>query len=264
MTIRKPIFVVPADLGTIVAGSARDGFSVFNLNRHDAIGLTWKTNGAGSAWARGEFSETLSIDFCAIVAANALPGTQYRLRLGTTQAEVDGAAPYDSGALDFISPAISREDGLYHSHLELDVAQSCSWWRIDISGHTGDFQAASLVLGQKYEPSRYYNFDFERGIEDLGDVSFTRLGVMDETPGVVFRTISFTLGWQTEAEIEARFRPMVEKLGKRGIVYLCFDPEATTYRQSKTYMGVMRKPPFARGTRKPATFTQDYDILSMI
>ena len=52
-------------------------------------------------------------------------------------------------------------------------------------------------------------------------------------------------------------------LGKRGAVYCCFDPDPTTYRQAKTYLGVMRKPPFARGVPKPLTVTQEFDILSL-
>lgn len=146
-TIRKPFFVIPLALGTIVAGNAQLGNPVFNLNRAKAIGLTWKTAGNTNVWARGNFTAARSIDFMALIAANALPGTLIRLRLGTTQAEVDGVAPYDSTALAFISPSITRTDGLYHSHLELPSVITATWWRIDITGHTGDFEAATLVLG---------------------------------------------------------------------------------------------------------------------
>lgn len=264
MPIRKPIFITPLDLGTIATGNAQSGFPVTHLNRHKAIGLVWKTTGNTNVWARGQFSASRAIDFCAIVSANALAGTQIRLRLGTSQAEVDGTAPYDSGNLDFISPSITREDGRYHSHLEIGTVQTATWWRIDITGHTGDFQASNLVLGRKVEPSKFYNADFEFGVEDMGSAEFTRFGVMNEEPGVIMRTVSFSLGWQTEAEFEASFRPMMETLGKRGVLYTIFDPDPTTYRQSKTFMGILRKPLFARAMRKPKTYQQDFDILSFI
>lgn len=263
-TIRKPFFVIPVDLGTFVCGNAVDGHSVFHLGRANAIGLTWKTSGAANVWARGEFASAQSIDFVSLVSANAQAGTTIRVRLGTSQVEVDGTAPYDSMAATFISPSISREDGLYHSHLELDAVQTATWWRIDIEGHTGDFEASTLIMGSKIEPSHFYNLDFEYGIEDLGNLDISRFGVFDETPGSILRTIDFTLAWQSEAEWEASFRPMIEKLGKRGIVHVCFDPESTTYRQARTYLGVMRKPPFAKGTKKQRTFQQDYQILSVI
>lgn len=261
---RKPIFVLPLDLGTIAAGNILAGYPATNLNRHKAIGLTWQTDGNANVWVRGQFATAQAIDFCAVIAANALPGTMIRLRLGSTQAQVDGTAAYDSGAVAFINPSITREDGLYHSHLELPSVQSALWWRIDITGHTGNFQAADIVMGQKVEPSRFYNYDFEYGISDLGNMDFGRFGVPDEEPGKILRTIDFTLGWQTEAEWEERFRPMLEKIGVRGFVYLCFDPTAHAYRQNKTFMGVLAKPSYAKGSRKPATFSQDFSIKSVI
>lgn len=264
MAIRKPFFVVPLDLGTIVSGNVADGYSVFHLGRTNAMGLTWKTSGTANAWARGDFGETREVNFLAIVAANALPGTQFRLRLGTTQAEVDGAAPCDSAAQTFISPAITSDDGLYHAHWEIGTVQSARWWRIDITGHTGDFEASSVVLGKKFELSRYYNYEFGRGVEDLGAVSISPYGVFDEVPGVVIRRIQFTLAWVTDAEFEDSFQPMLKKLGKRGIVYLCFDPEPGPYRQSKTYMGTMDKLPFATGSKKPGYQSMDIQLLSLI
>lgn len=265
MTIRKPIFVRPLDLGDMVAGNAQTGNPVYHLNRLNAAGLTWRTSGTANAWARGTFGAERSIDFAAIVSANAQLGTTFRLRLGGSQAEIDGdSAPFDSGHTAFINPAVTRESGLYHSHLEIDAVQSATWWRIDISGHSGDFEAAGLVLGQKVEPSHFYNYDHEYGAEDLGTLEITRFGVFSEEAGLILRTISFQLAWQSEAEWEASFRPMIEALGRRGIIYCCFDPEPTAYRQARTYMGVMRKTPFARGTRKNRTFAQDFDLLSLI
>lgn len=261
--IRKPIFVRPIDLGnTMATSSALAGHAVFNLGRHRHKGVTWKADGP-SVWLRGNLGSVQSIDFATIMAANALPGTTWRLRLGTSQAEVDGTAPYDSGVQPFISPAITRSDGLYHSFLELDAVEEASWWRIDIAGHTGEFEASMLVMGERIEPSRFYNYDYEYGTEDLGSIEIGRFGVMDEEPGDIWRTLDFALGWQTEAEFEASFRPLIEELGRRGVIYVCFDPSETTYRQAKTYFGLLRKPGFARGIRKPRTFLQEFSILSM-
>jgi len=262
--LRKPLFVIPHDLGAMAAGDVATGYAVENLNRHKAIGLTWRTASDTSIWARGDMSTAKAIDFCSIVSANAQAGTTIRLRLGDSQAEVDGTADYDSGAVALINPSITRADGLYHSHLELPSLQTKRWWRIDIGGHTGPFEASHLVLGERIQPSRFYNLDFEYGVKDLGGMEWTRFGVPNEDEGVVFRSITFTLAWITEAEFEADFRPMMEALGKRGVVYCCFDPEATIYRQARTYMGVFGKLPFARGVRKPRTFSMDFQIDSFI
>lgn len=285
-TIRKPIFIVPVDLGSVTAASARAGFPVTNINRFKSAGLTWKsgTVSGGQRWARGQFASAQQIDFCAIVGANPQFTTMYRLRLGYSQTDVDGSeAPYDSGTIPFI-PSFDEDVGSaslsmdfigkqylletppspFHSHLELAVAQGCTWWRIDVTGQTVDFQCSALVLGKKVEPSHFYNLDFEYGVKDLGSLDFSRWGVWDEEDGKVLRTVSFTLGWQSEAEYEASFRPMIERLGKRGVVYVVFDPTVSPYRATRTYMGVFDKPPGAKGLRKPRTFSQDYEITSMI
>lgn len=260
----KPFFVVPLDLGAISAGNETAGYAAANLNRQKEFGMTWKSAGNANLWVRGNFGSAKPVDFLSLVSANAVAGTQIRLRLGDSQAEVDGTADYDSGAVSFINPAITREDGLYHCHLELPAIQTEQWWRIDITGHTGNFQAANLVMGKKLSGARYYNSDYEYGARDLGDLAFSRFGVLDETPGTVLRSVGFTMGWVSEAEFETMFRPLSEKLGRRGIVFVCFDPEATTYRQARTYLGVFDKLPFARGIRKPKTVSMDYLIVSMI
>lgn len=264
MAIRKPLFVIPLDLGAVTTGNETAGHLASYLGRHKAPGLTWRSNGNANLYVVGDFGAARALDFCAIAAANALPGTTIRLRLATSQANLTAAPGYDSTAMPFIDPAITRDDGLYHSHLELPSVQTFRWWRIDIGGHTGDFEAAMLVLGRKVEPSHFYNFDHEYGAEDLGELEITRLGVMNETPGVILRSVAFALAWQTEAEFEASFRPMMERLGTRGVLYLVFDPEPTVYRQARTYMGVMKKIPFARGVRKGRTFAQDFQIISFI
>lgn len=120
VAIRKPLFVVPLDLGVVASSLHVEGHPASNLNRLDGLGLTWVAPDGSAAWIRGQLPQQGAIDFCSIVSANAQAGTTYRLRLGNSQAAVDGgSAAYDSGTLPFISPAITRADGLYHSHLEL-------------------------------------------------------------------------------------------------------------------------------------------------
>lgn len=264
MPIRKPMFVVPLSLGTIATGNEASGFPASNLGETDAAGLVWKSSGATNVWARGQMTSAQSINFAALMSANAIgTSTKLRLRLGTSQAQVDGTAPYDSGAVNLINPTITRSDGLYHSHLELPSTVSASWWRIDITGHTGDFQASSLVLGQAVQSSRFYNPDFEFGAEDMSEVEFSRFGVPDITPGAIMRTLGFTLEWQSEAEFEATFRPIMETRGRTKPLWVCLDPDATTYRQAKTYLGFLRKVPYATGQRKPGLFSQEFNVLSL-
>jgi len=211
-----------------------------------AMGMVWQSNGNGNLWARGDFGSAKSIDFMSMIWANAQAGTTIRLRLGASQAAVDGAAPYDSGALPFIDPAITREDGLYSSHLEIDAVQTYRWWRIDIGGHVGDFEAAALILGRRIQSATYSNPGWTFGTEDLGEQDIGRFGVIEETDGMILRTLGFKIGWVTTEDFETKWRPLLER-GKRAIALWCFDPEEGHYRQARTYFGFVQPNPATGG-----------------
>lgn len=261
---KLPFMVKPLDIGAVVGGNARTNQGVANLARLAYTGMVWRSDGNTNLWVRGSFASPQTIDFCALLAANAQPGTTIRLRLGSTQTQVDGTAPYDSGAVTFISPARTREDGLYHSHLELNAPVTATWWRIDIGNHTGDFQASGLVLGERFTPTRYYDRDFEYGHEDLGELEIARNGVIAETPGHVLRTLLFRLAWLTEAEYMASFKPILERYGRRALTYWCFDPESHAYRQDKSYLGYFRQDPFVRGNQRPREFTMEFQLRALL
>ena len=260
--IEKPIFVLPVDLGTIATGNERTEAPALHLNEHDSPGLVWRSNGSSSVWARGQMAASQVISYCSVLSANALPGTQIRLRLGASQAEVDGTAPYDSGTIDFISPPVTRESGLYHSLLRF-TAVDATWWRIDITGHTDDFEAMSLILGKEVQSSRFYDRGFEESTDDLGSIDFARWGVAMEVDGFMFRTKSFKLSWVSEAEFNANFRSIMMQ-GKRGPVLLLFNPEEVAGRQEEFYFGRFAQPPFAQNSRKPGTFAMEFSMLSML
>lgn len=262
-----PFCVVPHALGTVAAGNELASNPASHLGEFDTIGMTWKSSGNSNLWVRGDFGVARRVDFMSMLLAEALPGTTIRLRLGDSQAEVDGTADYDSGALAFISPAITRTDGLYHSHLELPSVQTKRWWRIDIGGHTGDFEAAGLVLGERITPANFYNPGWSMGVDDLGELDVSRYGVADETPGRIFRTLDFRLGWLSESDFETKMRPLVETLGRRRPALWCFDPTANAYRQARTYFGWLRNPPVAThsvNTPEGARFEQEFQVLSMV
>ena len=263
MTIQLPFAVVPLDLGTITTGNARANRPASHLGLLKHIALVWQTAGPANVWARGDFGDPRDVDFCALVSATALPGTTIRVRLDDAPI---GAGPYlyDSGDLPFINPAITRADGLYHSHLELPSVVNARYWRIDIGGHTGDFSASSLVLGRKIRPSTYYDKDFKFDVEDLGTLDITRWGVPDEAGGVILRTLALKFGWLSDADYEDKFRPLAEGLGKRGISYWCFDPEPSTRRQAKTYLGWFKSLPYATGAVQAGRYESEFEIRSMI
>lgn len=261
-----PFAVIPLSLGTITTGNQRTEKPAAHLGAFSAPGLTWSSNGNSNLWVRCDRGVAEDIDFVGVLAANAQSGTTIRVRLGDNQTEVDGTADYDSTALTFISPARTRADGLYHSHLELPSVQTKRWLRIDIGDHTGDFEAAALVIGKKITPATFYSPGWQRGFEDLGEIEETRFGVADEQAGVIYRTLLMRFGWLSESDYETKFAPLQAALGQRGRALWCFDPASTVYRQDKTYFGRIKSAltgVHSRNTPDGPRYEQEFDILSM-
>lgn len=238
MPILKPFCVQPLSLSDIATGNAAVNRAATHLALPQYAGMRWQSVGNTNLWVRGRFGgSTMPVNFMSLMAANAQAGTTIRLRLGTTQAEVDGVAPYDSGAQTLIAPARTRADGLYHSHLELPSTVNASWWRIDIGGHTGDFSASALILGSKRTPARFYNRDREIGFEDLGGLEISRNGVVAETAGVVLRTLAMRFAWVSESEWYEQWAPLMAAKAARQLLLWVLDPDATVRRQEKTFLG---------------------------
>lgn len=240
----KPFFVRPVPLGTVTTGNERAARPATHLGEFLFRGMRWQSDGNSNLWLKCDLGAARDIDFVAVMAANALPDTTIRIRLDDDESGVSsGSADYDSTALPFIDPAITRADGRYHSHHELPAVQSRCWLRIDIGGHTGDFSAAMLVIGKRLTPTRYYETRWERAVRDLGGVTFGRNGVPGVSRGARLRAIQFRLAWVTEQEMEELFSPLDEATGKTDPLYLCFDPAATTMRQRRTFFGFNEEQP---------------------
>lgn len=261
-----PFVVIPTPLGTVTTGNETAAKPASHLGEFKAPGMTWKSSGSSSLWVRGDFGSAKPVGFIGMLSANAQPATTIRVRLGDSQAAVDGgSADYDS-TVAFINPAITRADGLYHAHRQPSVLHTKRWWRIDIGGHTGDFEASMLVIGERLTPANYYSPGWQRGYEDLGDIDLTRWGIADEQPGLIWRTLLMRFGWLSESDYETLFAPLLRALGKRGVALWSFDPTANEYRQDKTYFGYLRNALVAthsRDTPEGIKYDQEFEILSM-
>jgi hypothetical protein len=266
MAIRKPFAVIPLALNAVASGNQKANRPASHLAAPQFAAMRWESTGNTNLWVRGQFAASSAVNFVSLMACNAQAGTTIRVRLGTSQAEVDGTAPYDSGALTLISPARTEASGLYHSHLELPSVANATWWRIDIGGHTGDFSASALIFGERLEPSNFYNRDREFGFEDLGSLEIARNGVVSDTPGYVLRTLLFRLQWVEEEEFWSKWAPMGQRKpdGSKRIVFWAFDPEATVRRQSKTFLGYMARDFAVRGNDFPKANQIDFTLRAVL
>lgn len=261
--MQLPFAVVPLPFTTYSVQNERSNRPASHLSEFKSKGMVWQTNGNTTLLFKGDLGSPKPVNFVALLLTNAQPSTKFQFLMSNDP--TFASVGYNSTALDIISPSITREDGLYHSHLEIPSVQTYRYFDLTISGHTGDFQAAFLVIGQKLTPATYYNPDFEFGLEDQGSLEWTRYGVASEEDGVLMRKLKLTFSWLSQTDYETKFRPLTEKVGKRGMVYFCFDPEPTVYRQSKTYFGVLTEPPFATGAApKQTNYEMPFELLSLI
>ena len=190
--------------------------------------------------------------------ANLTKGTELRSALPATASATTG------GREMFRQPDIIREDGLYHSFHELPATQTDRYIRLDFYGFNDDFEAATIVVGQKIESETFYSPGWEFEPVDLGKLDISRHGVIEDADGLVYRRAAFTLAWMTYSEYETAFQPMLEAIGHRGLIYCCFDPEDAAKRQANCFLGWMKKAPVARGGKRFGKYEVDFDMLSMI
>jgi hypothetical protein len=266
MPTERPIFVQPYPLGPISdqSGNAVAGFPPSNLGLFDHIGMVYRssTSGVANPQIRGDFGSARPVDFFAMLNTNATPSTQAYLILST--ADIQSGTQYNTGVQLIVNPTMTSANGLYHLHFQLPSVQTFRYWAFYIYNHTGPFECSTLILGKKIQLANFYTGDYRRGVQDMGEIDFGRYGVPGKTPGIVMRKAGFTLPWVTGPEYEEQVEPMLQAVGTRTPIYMCFDPEATAYRQRKTYFGWLREPPFATGALLPGTLAQEFEILSQI
>lgn len=257
-----PFAVRPLALPSIATGNGIAANPVTNLGIFDLVNATWKSAGNSNLWVRVDFGSPQTFDFVGLLATNAQSGTTMRVRVGDSQAEVDGTADYDSGTAQLWASSGLGTKEFYHGYRDF-TALTKQWLRIDIAGHTGDFEAGLLVVGKKVQPSRYYETAYERAVNDLGSVDFAANGTPYKVEGKILRTIGFQFNWITEAEMEAAFRPLDEATGATKEVLWVFDPDAGPYRHDRIYYGYQRD---GGAIRKRAynLFQKEFSVLSLI
>jgi hypothetical protein len=261
MTIQKPFFVIPYNLSATSEAASAAGFPASNLGDFNNVGMVFRAGAVSTdMYLRGDFGVARSVDFCAVVLANAQPGTTIDLALAAT----NGGSDYYNAPATFINPARTRDDGLYSSHFEISTPQTYRYWRIGIHSQTSVFEASKIILGKKITTLTAYEPTFGRAVEGQGSFQMNANGIPNIEPGVTLRSIKFTLRWITELEYETLIEPLLIAVADSKPVYLCFDSEPTVYRQAKSFFGWLRNSSYATGDTKPGTYSRDFELLSMI
>ena len=257
-----PFFLEPRPFTVTSASAGPAERPASHLAEFKYAGMVWQSNAASEHIVVVDFGAAVTIDHVSLLNTNAQADTRMWIGMGTSAAEASGGSPaFSTAPAPLITPAVTGRDR-YHGFLSF-APQTYRYMALRTDTHSGVFEASILAAGQRIGPSKYYEPEWETGPEDLGTLAYGRNGVPEIADGATLRRLGFTTAWMTEAEHETIFQPLLQRLGRRGSVLCCFDPEATIYRQGRTYFGTMadqgrpRKIGFNR-------FEKRFEIVSII
>lgn len=265
MTILKPFFVVPLDytVTSYVSSDFTAGYPQSNLNKFAHIGLEWRNPIATTGYFGGDFGATMNFDFFAALNTNAQVGTTQNFTIRTAPSPGGGVA-YTTGNVPLRSTSSANAFGKFHSFNDVP-AFAANFFDYTISAHTGEFQMSHFIIGKKIQFDRFYDRGFNMGFEGFDAPTINRDGVPDIQPSAILRVLKFALSTMSKADFYTKFQPLIVALKNHRPVYICFDPQADTYRNSNTYFGWLKTPAFASiGLTHPEWYSQEFEILSQI
>jgi hypothetical protein len=205
---------------------------------NDMIGVQY-ISGAGGATDSIDidFGVATSIDTVALLHTNGSAAT-WSLRGATSQANLGSAS--DIFNTTFAAGAVTPESGRTHALGVLAAPQSFRWWRIGLAGLSAPIQIGRMVMGRRFQPEVNFSWGAALGVEDLAGGDFSRRGVWLPGDGAVLRTISLRWPHATRQESEEQISVLMERVGNRGHLLLCLDPDANAQRQRRLYFGPLR------------------------
>lgn len=233
-----PFFLEPRPFTVVSASAGPSNRPASHLAEFDYAGMVWNSNAASEHIVVIDFGAAVTVDHVSLLNTNAQAGTRMWVGFGTSAAQASGGSPaFSTSPAVLINPAVTGRD-LYHGFLSF-TAQTYRYMSLRTDTHSGTFEASILAAGQRVTPARYYETEWEAGPEDQSNFARGRNGVPEVARGVNLNRLGFTMAWMTEAEHEQTFAPLQRRLGRTNPCLLCFDPDATVYRQGRTYFGTM-------------------------
>ncbi|SEM73382.1 hypothetical protein SAMN05192583_1033 [Sphingomonas gellani] len=231
----------PLALPAVTASSTAAGHDPVYVG-NDYLGVTWQSaSGADRQWLLVDLGADRAIDFAALLGCDGA-GAPWTLNVEVaTAAQGDGfpAGSFATGDLPFLAGAAMWESG-----------RGIGWWsgdrlvgryiRLTIGGLAGAAATVGrLVLGARIQLDRNFSFGGKFGVKDLGSYDLSARGVPLKRRGVRLPTLSIEFTAVHKWEVEAAIRPLIERLGNTGELFICTDPSPDAQRQRRCYYGTL-------------------------
>lgn len=228
--------LVPTAIALPLGAAAAPTSALDMLN--DMIGVQYISGTGGPTDAFDvDFGVATSIDTVALLHTNGAAAT-WNILGAATQAGLDVGTTVFSGT--FAAGSVTPESGRTHALAVLASASSFRWWRIGFGTVSAPMQIGRLVMGRRFQPAVNFSWGANLGVNDLAGGEFSRRGVWLPGEGAIQRTVALRWPLATRQEAEEQVSVLLERVGNRGHVLLCLDPDANAQRQRRLYFGPLR------------------------
>lgn len=261
------LLLEPLPLGLVLSSTTAPGYRASNVGRDDP-GIVWRS-------ATGSTSQVLTIDLGSDQALDTvllfgLAGAQadwtWTVELAT---EAEGAftgsfwsgdpetllagsvMPVgDRGRALWLAPAGAPAAARYVRLTFLDLLT------------TQAVQVGRACIGQRVQLARNFRFGAAFGVRPLGNVDFTRRGVILRQRGARLRGVGISFGHVHRDEVEAQVQPLLERTGNDNTLAIVTDPADDAQRQNRMYFGFLTGD---LGTvwARPGGFQADFNLLAV-
>ena len=237
--------------GVAITASATAGGHEAGYVANDHAGVVWKSpTGTATRTLTVDLGADADIDVAMLFGLDgAQPGWTLTIEAATS-AQGSGFGPGDywsSGTMPLLGgsemPVNGRGIALWQADEELNGVSAptpARYWRFRIGGlASAAAVVARLAMGRRLRLERNFSYGAAFGVRDLGNVDFSRGGVMLRQRGARLRSIGISFASVFKDEVEAQVQPLIEAVGNTGTIALVTDPAADPMRQRRCWFGPM-------------------------
>jgi hypothetical protein len=242
MLLATPVISDAATFGT--GGSAAAGMPATNLQTMQPSEV-WRATDVNNAYFTVNLGSSLEFNLVSLLHTNADTVTQWRVRAGDSEAEVNAAGDQDSGTVDFWPGTADLANWpTTHSLLYLSSSWTEQWLRIDVSNiQTSYFEAGRLYVANAWQPSRnqLYGFTFPYWREDVQRTT-AQGGATYPVNGSRYMAADFTVRLSSQSEMLANAFEIGLTQGVSEDVLFIADPAEATYPEHGMVYGLINQP----------------------
>ena len=211
---------------------------------NDHMGVVWKAQNAGAAVQRVtiDMGADVAIDTIALIG---LTGAQaswvLKVEVATQAQGAFTGTTYYHPDVDLLAGSAMPSSGRGRAYWEKPAGgpAAARYWRLHIVTPANDTAVtiARIVMGQRFQPERNFDFGAAFGVRDLGKVDWSTRGVLLRRRSTKLRTCGVSFNALYKNEVEDTVQRLLERVGLTGPILLVTDPAPDAQRQNRIYFG---------------------------